>query len=113
MAKSNPVTAILAGGLATRLGALSSTAPKSMVEVGGKPFIAHQLRRLTQQDFRDVVICVGHLGPMIVDFVRDGSAFGCSVRYSLDGDRLLGTGGALRNALPLLGDSFLVMYGDS
>ena len=110
---SNPVVAILGGGLATRLGALSAGVPKSMIEVAGKPFIAHQLRGVARQGFREVVICAGHLGKMIEDFVGDGSAFGCRVRYSLDGERLLGTGGALRQALPLLGDSFLVMYGDS
>ncbi len=113
MTSSNPAVAVLAGGLATRLGALSAGGPKSMIEVAGEPFVAHQLRGVARQDFRDVVICAGHLGKMIEDFVGDGSAFGCRVRYSFDGERLLGTGGALRQALPLLGDKFLVMYGDS
>jgi N-acetyl-alpha-D-muramate 1-phosphate uridylyltransferase len=110
---STAVTAILAGGLGTRLGALTSTIPKSMVEVGGQPFIAHQLRGLAAHGFREVVVCAGHLGGLIEDFVGDGSAFGCRVRYSFDGERLQGTGGALRRALPLLGERFLVMYGDS
>ncbi len=113
MASSQPVVAILAGGLATRLGALSASVPKSMIEVAGEPFIGHQLRELSRQNCCEVVVCAGHLGTMIEDFVGDGSAFGCRVRYSLDGERLLGTGGALRQALSLLGDSFLVMYGDS
>jgi N-acetyl-alpha-D-muramate 1-phosphate uridylyltransferase len=113
MASSQPVVAILAGGLATRLGALSASVPKSMIEVAGEPFIGHQLRGLARQDLCEVVVCSGHLGTMIEDFVGDGSAFGCRVRYSLDGERLLGTGGALHEALPLLGDSFMVMYGDS
>ena len=108
-----PVTAILAGGCATRLGPLTTSRPKSLVEVAGEPFIAHQLRGLARQDFRDVVICAGHLGELIRDCVGDGAAFGCRVRYSFDGDRPLGTGGALRNALPLLSDRFLTMYGDS
>jgi len=110
---SLPVVAILAGGLATRLGALAASLPKSLLPVGGEPFIAHQLRGLAQQGFRNAVVCAGHLGTMIEDFVGDGSAFGCRVRYSFDGDRPLGTGGALRRALPLLGDGFLVLYGDS
>jgi NDP-sugar pyrophosphorylase family protein len=113
MVSSNPTVAILAGGLATRLGALSAKVPKSMMEVGGAPFIAHQLRGLAREEFRDVVICTGHLGEQIEGFVGDGSAFGCRVRYSFDGEQLLGTGGALRKALPLLGEGFLVMYGDS
>src|SRR5271170_7035271 len=110
---SRPVTAILAGGLATRLGALSSTVPKSLIPVGGEPFIAHQLRGLARQGFADVVICSGRLGEQIQSFVGDGSAFGCHVQHSFDGEQLLGTGGALRRALPLLGERFLVMYGDS
>ena len=40
-------------------------------------------------------------------------ASGCDVRYSFDGERLLGTGGALRRARPLLGEAFFVLYGDS
>jgi len=113
MEASRTVVAILAGGLGTRLGAISASLPKSMVQVAGEPFIAHQLRGLAQQDFREVVICAGHLGEAIESFVGDGSAFDCRVRYSFDGERPLGTGGALGQALPLLRDSFLSMYGDS
>ena len=113
MRASQPVVAILAGGLATRLGALTASVPKSMVQVAGEPFISHQLRGLSRQGFCEVVICTGHLGEVIEDFVGDGSAFGCRVRHSLDGERSLGTGGALRQALPLLGETFLVIYGDS
>ncbi len=108
-----PVTAILAGGLATRLGALTSTIPKSLLPVGGEPFIAHQLRRLAEEHLTAVVICAGYLGRQIENFAGDGSAFGCHVRYSFDGEQLLGTGGALLRALPLLGESFVVLYGDS
>jgi NDP-sugar pyrophosphorylase family protein len=60
-----------------------------------------------------VVLCVGYLGAMIEEAVGDGRAFGLNVAYSFDGDRLLGTGGALRRALPLLGEAFFVLYGDS
>ena len=105
--------ALLAGGLASRLGAMTERVPKSLLEVAGEPFIVHQLRLLTAQGVRDVVICCGHLGGMIADFVGDGERFGCRVRYSFDGPPLLGTGGAIRKALPLLGPHFWVMYGDS
>ena len=108
-----PAVAILAGGLATRLRQVTLTIPKSMVEVAGEPFIAHQLRLLSQGGVRAVVVCAGHLSSQIEDFVQDGSRFGCAVRYSIDGERPLGTGGALRKALPLLGPDFMVMYGDS
>jgi NDP-sugar pyrophosphorylase family protein len=108
-----PALALLAGGLATRLRPHTLTIPKSMVEVAGEPFIAHQLRLLTSQGLSDIIICAGHLGEQIEAYVADGTAFGCCVRYSYDGDKLLGTGGALRQALTLLPDQFFVMYGDS
>jgi len=108
-----PLVAILAGGLATRLRPVTLTIPKSMVEVAGEPFIAHQLRLLARAGVRNVVICSGHLGSQIEAFVGDGVRFGCAVRYSADGARPLGTGGALRKALPLLEPEFMVMYGDS
>ncbi len=105
--------AILAGGLATRLGPLTAVTPKSLVEVAGEPFISHQLRLLRREKVESVVLCIGHLGEAICAFVGDGRAFGLDVRYSFEGKRLLGTGGALRRALPLLGDVFMVFYGDS
>jgi len=108
-----PSLALLAGGLATRLRPRTLTIPKSLIEVMGEPFIAHQLRLLARQEITDIVICAGHLGEKIEAYVADGAAFGCRVQFSFDGERLLGTGGALRRALPLLSDHFFVMYGDS
>jgi NDP-sugar pyrophosphorylase family protein len=105
--------AILAGGLATRLRPITETIPKSLVEVAGKPFIAWQLNYLSRQGVRDVVLCVGHLGKMIESLVGDGSRFGVRVSYSPDGPALLGTGGALRRAAPLLGEAAFILYGDS
>ncbi|OPY57813.1 MAG: D-glycero-alpha-D-manno-heptose 1-phosphate guanylyltransferase [Syntrophorhabdaceae bacterium PtaU1.Bin034] len=105
--------AILAGGLSTRLGPLTKTVPKALVDVAGKPFIARQLDCLRQQGIGRVVLCLGHLGEQVRAFVGDGSAFGLEARYSWDGPFLLGTGGALRRALPLLGTHFFVLYGDS
>jgi len=84
-----------------------------MVEVAGEPFIAHQLRLLAQQGISDIIICAGHLGEQIEAYVGNGAAFGCCAQYSYDGDRLLGTGGALRRALSRLPRQFFVMYGDS
>src|SRR5277367_4839516 len=108
-----PPLALLAGGLATRLGSLAAKAPKSLMIVAGEPFIAHQLRLLARPGVEEIVICSGYLGEQIERFVGDGSRFDCSVRYSCDGPTLLGTGGAIRQALPLLGLRFWVMYGDS
>ncbi len=112
-AVESPPLALLAGGLATRLRPLTEAIPKSMVEVAGEPFIAHQMRLLRRKGIVRAVICVGHLGEMIERFVGDGARFGLRVDYSRDGARPLGTGGALRRALPMLGETFFVMYGDS
>ena len=108
-----PSVAILAGGLAMRLRPLTEKIPKSLVEVAGRPFIDWQLELLAGQGISHVVICAGYLGEMIEAHVGDGSRFGLNVEYSYDGDTLLGTGGAVRKALALLGDEFFVLYGDS
>lgn len=105
--------AILAGGLAKRLRPLTGRMPKSLIEVAGQPFIVHQLNLLRRNGLKDVVLCVGHLGEQIQKEVGDGARWGLRVTYAFDGPELLGTGGALRHALPELGDAFFVMYGDS
>jgi len=108
-----PRLALLAGGLATRLRPLTSFMPKSLIEIAGEPFLAHQLRLIHAGGIRDVILCCGFLGDQIEDFAGDGSRFGLHITYSHDGEQPLGTGGALLKALPLLGRKFLVMYGDS
>jgi N-acetyl-alpha-D-muramate 1-phosphate uridylyltransferase len=105
--------AVLAGGMATRLGDAAGGRPKALVEVAGRPFALHQLRLLARNGVRDVVMCVGHLAEQIEAEIGDGSAAGLAVRYSHDPPGLAGTAGALREALPLLGDAFLVLYGDT
>lgn len=113
MSRTLPPVAILAGGLAKRLGPLTETVPKALVDVSGEPFIGHQLRQLRDSGIARVVVCAGYLGEMIQDRVGDGARFGLRVEFSFDWPRLLGTGGAIRKALPLLGDSFFVLYGDT
>ena len=105
--------AILAGGLATRLRPITEKIPKALVEVAGKPFLFHQLDWLKRQKVDRVVLCVGYLGEMIREQVGSGERWGIEVKYSLDGEKLLGTGGALKKAMPLLGKEFFVFYGDS
>jgi N-acetyl-alpha-D-muramate 1-phosphate uridylyltransferase len=105
--------AILAGGLATRLHPTTESIPKALVDVAGTPFILRQLDYLRRQGVGRVVLCVGFLGEQIEAVVGDGSAIGLSVSYSQDWPNLLGTGGALKQALSLLDSQFLVLYGDS
>jgi NDP-sugar pyrophosphorylase family protein len=105
--------AILAGGLATRLRPMTERIPKALIEIHGEPFIAHQLRLLHSRGIRRVVLCLGYLGEMVRDYVGDGAAFDLAIGYSFDGPVLLGTAGAIQQALPLLGSAFFVVYGDS
>lgn len=107
--------AILAGGLAKRLGPLTEGAPKALIPVAGRPFADHQLARLADEGFDDVVYCVGHLGEQVREFVGDGGRWGLKVRYVDEGDRLLGTAGALRLAYreAVLDPTVGVIYGDS
>jgi MurNAc alpha-1-phosphate uridylyltransferase len=104
---------ILAGGLATRLRPLTASIPKSLVEIQGEPFVAHQLRLLQQKGIQKIVMCVGYLGEQIIAAIGDGKQFGLNIVYSFDGPQLLGTAGAIKQALPLLGEAFFVLYGDS
>jgi len=110
---SPPPVAILAGGLATRLHPITERVPKVLIPVAGKPFLTHQLALLRNQGLTRVVLCLGHLGDMVQREFGDGSANGVRLEYSFDGPVLLGTGGALKRALPLLGENFFVLYGDS
>lgn len=97
--------AILCGGFGTRLGELTRTQPKSMMDVGGRPFIEWQIELLRMEGLRNIVLCAHHLA----DALRQIRGVG----FSFDGAQPAGTGGAIKKALPLLGDEFFVLYGDS
>jgi len=107
-----PPVCILAGGLGTRLGERVRETPKPLLEVAGEPFLVHQLRLLAGYGARDAVLCVGYRGEQIESRIG-GERFGIRVRYSFDAPGLDGTLGAIRRALPLLGERFLVLYGDT
>lgn len=105
--------AILVGGLATRLRPLTEKIPKALIEVYGQPFLAHQLHLLASSGISEVVICAWYKAEKIQDFARNGEQYNLSIKYSFDGEQPLGTGGALKKALPHLGEAFFVLYGDS
>jgi NDP-sugar pyrophosphorylase family protein len=86
--------------------------PKPLLEVAGQPFLLHQLALLADHGARDVVVCVGYRGDQIARVIGE-SRFGLRLRYSFDAPELDGTLGAIRRALPLLGERFLVLYGDT
>lgn len=106
---------VLAGGLATRLGSLSSGTPKSLVKACGKPFIDYQLALLARNGIDRATYCIGHLGEQIRAHVGNGDRFGLRVDYVDEGDKRLGTAGALRLALDTgaLDDRVFVTFGDS
>jgi NDP-sugar pyrophosphorylase family protein len=105
--------AILAGGLATRLRPIAETIPKAMVLIEGKPFLEYQIGFLKKAGITDLVLCVGYLSEKIEQYFGEGHKFGVTIRYVHDGDKLLGTAGALKRAEPRLQETFFVMYGDS
>jgi NDP-sugar pyrophosphorylase family protein len=107
-----PPICILAGGLGTRLGETVRDTPKPLLEVAGEPFLIHQLRLLAGHGARRVVLCVGYLGEQIECRIGPRQ-FDVDIAYSYDGPRPIGTLGAVRKALPTLGDEFLVLYGDT
>ncbi len=105
---------VLAGGLATRLRPMTATLPKSMIEIAGKPFIHHQLKCFERQGIEQVVICTGFLGEQIQSYVEEKQhCFNLDVQFSYDGEKLLGTAGAIKKTLDQLSDNFFVIYGDS
>jgi len=106
---------ILAGGLGTRIKAVSEDLPKSLIPVCGKPFIDHQLTWLAKQGITSVAIATGYQAEMISEFVGTGKRWGLNVACIEDGPQLLGTGGSIRNAVDhhLMDHGFFVLYGDS
>jgi NDP-sugar pyrophosphorylase family protein len=111
--RSLPPVCVLAGGLGSRLGELTRDIPKPLIPVGGRPFAEYQLELLRRNGADLVVFCVGYRGELFEQVLGDGSRFELDLRYSFDGEELAGTAGAVRRALPLLGEWFLVLYGDT
>jgi NDP-sugar pyrophosphorylase family protein len=103
--------AILAGGLGTRLGALAADLPKPMIEVGGKPFLEHVIRSFADCGFREFVLLTGHRGEAVERHFGDGKQLGVTIAYNREREPI-GTGGAVREARALLGDRFVLTYGD-
>ncbi len=103
---------ILAGGFGTRLGPLTQTQPKSMMQVGDKPFLEWLLKLLAGQGIKDFVFCVGYRAGQIQEYFQDGQKWNTRIEYSIENPPL-GTGGALKKAAPLLQETFLVLNGDN
>lgn len=103
---------ILAGGIGSRLGKLTRKTPKALVKINGKPFIYYQLKLLRKKRIKEVILCIGHLGDQIKKYVGNGKKFNLNIKYSHE-KKLLGTGGAVKNAFSLIKKDFFIMYGDT
>lgn len=106
---------VLMGGLGSRLKERTVSCPKPLVPIHGKPFFEYELNLLLQSGFKKFVFLVGYRANMIEEYFGDGGRYGkdISIRYSYDGEQLLGTGGAVIRALPLLEEDFMLVYADS
>ena len=104
---------LLCGGMGTRLRSVVSDRPKPMADICGKPFLQYLLEMLRDKGITEVIFALGYMGEMIEDYFQDGSAFGLKIAYSYE-EEPLGTGGAIRNALPkILEEEVLVLNADT
>ena len=106
-------TLILAGGLAKRIRPLTTNVPKCLIKINGIPFIDYQLKYLSKQGIKDVILCLGYLGDQVIDYLKNSSKYGININFVKDGKSLLGTGGTIHNAHKFLEDHFMIIYGDS
>ncbi|MGH9613743.1 MAG: HAD-IIIA family hydrolase [Bryobacteraceae bacterium] len=103
---------IVAGGKGTRLKERLGNLPKPMVDVAGKPLLAHQVLLARNYGIEDIVFLAGHGAEAIRDYFGDGSRWGARIRY-FEEERPLGTAGAVLSVADRLAGRFLVMYGDT
>jgi len=104
---------LLCGGMGTRLRSVVADRPKPMADICGKPFLQYLLEMLREKGITEVIFALGYMGEMIEEYFQDGSAFGLKIAYSYEEDPL-GTGGAIRNALPkIMEEEVLVLNADT
>ena len=104
---------VLMGGIGSRLGEITASVPKSMLPSHGNPFFLYQLMLLIMAGFRNFLFLVGYRAEQVEEYFGDGSKFGVKIEYSYDGEKRLGTAGAVVKAYDKLDNSFLLMYGDT
>lgn len=103
---------ILAAGLGKRMRPLTDTLPKPLLPVGGKPLIQYHVENLQRAGVTELIINLAYRGDQIREYLGDGQQFGVDIRYSEEPEPLE-TGGAIQQALALLGDEpFLLVNGD-
>ncbi|MFC1703860.1 nucleotidyltransferase family protein [Candidatus Omnitrophota bacterium] len=103
---------ILCGGLGKRLKAIVGDRPKAMAQINQKPFLDILIEYLITFECKRVILCIGHLGEAIKAYYKQRQ-FPIEIVFSEENEPL-GTGGALKNAKPLItSKTFLAMNGDS
>ena len=113
-------TVIMAGGMGTRIAEIARDIPKPMLPVAGMPVLEHEINCLRDQGFRDIILTVGHLGQVIVDYFGDGHGispatgepFGVSIEYYFEREPL-GNAGALLRLRDKLTEDFFLLNGDA
>jgi NDP-sugar pyrophosphorylase family protein len=108
---SSPKIAILAGGFGTRLGPLAQGLPKPMIPINGRPYLERVIDSFARRGLRDIVLLTGYRAEVVEEHFGNGEKFGVNITYSRETEPL-GTGGAIREARALLGDRFVMTYGD-
>jgi NDP-sugar pyrophosphorylase family protein len=112
MNPNNIQAVILAGGKGTRLKPLTNSIPKPMVLIENKPFLEILLMLLQKNNFKKILLLVGHLSDIISNYFGDGSEIGIKLEYSREKE-LLGTGGGLKHAYDMLDENFILLNGDT
>jgi D-glycero-D-manno-heptose 1,7-bisphosphate phosphatase len=110
-ARDDVRVAILCGGFGTRLGELTRDLPKPMIAIGGRPYLERVIESFAERGLREFVLLTGYKSAVIERHFGDGSSFDVRITYSVETEPL-GTGGALRDARALLGDRFVLTFGD-
>lgn len=100
---------LLAAGLGTRLRPLTSTMPKALVPVAGRPLLYHVIQRLQAAGFQRIVVNIHHFGQQIIDYLESNHNFGMDIRISDERDLLLETGGALKHAAHLFEPEYPIL----
>lgn len=103
---------IMAGGKGTRMLSIASDIPKPMIPIEGRPVLEHEIECLCEQGFTDILITVGHLGNVIMDYFGDGLKFGVHITYYFEKEPL-GNAGALFQVKDQLTDDFLLLNADA
>lgn len=109
----------MAGGMGTRISLVAKDIPKPMIKIGGKPVLEHEIESLRNQGIVDIIITVGHLGSVIIDYFGNGSnispstgkSFGVNIEYYIENEPL-GNAGALFKIKNKLTEDFLLLNGD-